>query len=204
MKHVVLVAAACACRTPRAPSPPLPDRTPYLALFDQGLAFSLAAREGRTTGTVRCTVDSVAQVGDANVSRLACAPPHESLLVNGTWVATPAGLYHPHLPIDSPDELALLGDDELLITTRPRERVHTHRVDGTSETVETFGHAGSWCVRQTTSAGDDLRGFTLCFDGHTITGGSDLVRAGGRLQRIDFGDTPPHGDDGDDDDSEAR
>jgi hypothetical protein len=197
MMRVVLVAAACACRTPRAPSPPLPDTTPYLALFERGHTFSLAAREGPATTNVRCTVASVAQVGDANVSRLSCTPPHDSLLVNGTWVATPAGLYHPYLPIDSPDDLALLGDDDLLITTRPRERVHAHGVDGTSELVEAFGHAGSWCVRQTTSARDDMRSFSLCFDGRTVTGGSELVRTGGQSQRIDFGNAPPDHDDSD-------
>jgi hypothetical protein len=195
MKRVVLVAAACACRTPRAPSPPRPATTPYLALFERGHTFSLSVREGSVASTLRCTVASVSQVGDANVSRLSCAPPHESLLINGTWVATPAGLYHPHLPVDAPDDLALLGDDDLLITTRPRERVHAHGVGGTSELVETFGHAGSWCVRQTTSARDDMRSFTLCFDGRTVTGGSDLVRAGGQTQHIDFGDAPPQADD---------
>jgi hypothetical protein len=197
------VFALLACRHGRPPDAPLPDRTPYLFLFEAGRTWTLPAEQIATAGgatqrtSVTCKVAESKQVGDATVSRIACDPPHAGLLVAGTWVSTPAGLFHPYLPVDDPDELALLGDDDLLIGAIPKEREHSHALDQTQESIEAFGHAGSWCVRQTTSAAADRRAFALCFDGRAVTGGSDLVVGDGVWQQVRFGNAPPEPDEAD-------
>lgn len=187
MHRGLLVLALAACGPARAPTPPAPTRTPYLMLFERGKTFTLPS----SRGDVSCTVADVKQVGDANVSRLQCAKPHDALLISGTWVATPAGLYHAYLPVDEPDELALLREDELLIGAIPNERDHEYVLEGTQESVEAFEHEGSWCVRQRTRAGTQLRLYTLCFDGRAITGGNERVIAeDGTQEDVEFGKAP--------------
>jgi hypothetical protein len=191
---VAVIALACRTGTPTAPTPP--PQTPYLSLFHSGHTFSLTGRmtsRGWPAGAVtavRCRVAESKQVSDANVARLECDAPHAGLLVVGTWVATPAGLYHPALPVDDPDELSLLGDDDLLITSTPKERDHEHALDAASEHLEALPHGGSWCVRQTTTAGRDRRSYTLCFDRTTITGIADLTAIGDDWQRVELGAMP--------------
>jgi hypothetical protein len=162
-------------------------------LFEQGRTFTLPARTTTSNGSspaASCTVAEVKQIADASVSRISCAAPHQALLIAGTWVATPAGLYHPYLPVDDPDELTLLGDDDLLIAAIPAERDHRHTAGQTDEEIEAFEHGASWCVRHTTTAGTDRRQFALCFDGTTLTGASDLVGSGEDVQRVDLGAAP--------------
>jgi hypothetical protein len=192
-----LVLAACGSSAHRARPP---ARTPYLMLFEQGRTFTLpatasASNVATSSGIARCTVEEVKPIADASVSRISCAAPHRALLIAGTWVATPAGLYHPYLPVDDPDELTLLGEDDLLIAAIPAERDHSHTAGETDETIEAFEHASSWCVRHTTAAGADRRAFALCFDGTTITGASDLVSTGAVWQRVDLGAAPQEEDD---------
>jgi hypothetical protein len=162
----------------RAPS----TRTPYVALFDQGKTWTL--------DKVACRVAQVKPVGDATVAHIACDPPNAGLLVVGTWVATPAGLYHPLLPIDDPDELALLGEDDLLLGAIAAERSHDHVVGGTQIETDAFVYRSSWCVRETTTAGSDSRSYTLCFDGNGITGGGETVTSAGATQSATFGAVP--------------
>jgi hypothetical protein len=195
MTRLAVLLAATACGSAAHPARP-PSRTPYLMLFESGKTFILPALQATSAGgapvhgTATCRVGEVKQVGNSSVSRLACAAPYQSLLISGTWVAAPEGLYHPYLPVDEPDELALLGEDDLLIAAIPKERDHSHVVDQTQETIEAFEHAGSWCVRHNTRAGDSGRGFALCFGSSTITGAWDLVYAGSDWQRVDLGDVP--------------
>lgn len=170
-------------------------------LFEQGKAFTLPAT--RTTsaggapvrGTATCTVAEVKQVGDATVSRLACAAPYQSLLISGTWVASPAGLYHPYLPVDDPDELTLLGEDDLLIGTTPKERNHRSATGMSVHETEAFDLGGSWCVSEGTSAGGATsRSWTLCFDGATVTGAVDVVYTGPDWERVELGAAPSDND----------
>lgn len=194
---VGLALTACGSTAHRARPP---SRTPYLMLFEQGKAFTLPSTQKTSAGgapfraTATCTVAEVKQVGDASVSRLACTTPFESLLINGTWVAAPEGLYHPYLPVDDPDELTLLGEDQLLIGAIPKERNHRHADGMTLEVIDAFDESGSWCVRQATSAGTTGRAFALCFDGTTVTGASDLVKNGTEWQRVDLGIAPQDDD----------
>jgi hypothetical protein len=139
---------------------------------------------------VTCRVANVKPVGDATVSRLTCDEPNAGLLVVGTWVATPAGLYHPLLPVDDPDELALLGEDDLLLAANAAERSHDHVVEGTQIASEAFIYRSSWCVRETTTAGGDGRSYTLCFDGNGITGGGESITSAGATQSATFGAVP--------------
>lgn len=205
MRAGALVLVLVGCRTPRAPAPPLPDRTPYLVLFETGHTWTLPGERATAPNAspertnVTCSVEETKQVGDASVSRIRCAEPHAGLSIAGTWVATPAGLYHPHLPVDDPDELALLGDDDLLIAAIPKEREHSHALGHAQDTIEAFGFSGSWCVRQTTIAAADRRAFALCFDGRAITGGSDLVAGDGTWHQVRFGKAPPEADDHEED-----
>src|SRR5580765_1373614 len=159
-KYVVLV-SACGGATPvTAPATVGP---PYLALFAVGKTWSLplavtsghAATTDKTErGAAHCSIATVAQIGDAHVARLACGKPYDDLSIAGTWVAEPAGLYHPPGPIDQPDDLSTLTDDDLLINAVPAERQHEHALDAgaagapAQENVEAFRHAGAWCVRE--------------------------------------------------------
>lgn len=172
-------------------------------LFEQGRTFTLAAKAtassgGHYSGRASCTVAAVKQVADATVARMACTAPYQGLLIAGTWVATPAGLYHPYLPIDDADELTLLGEDDLLIAAKPAERDHSRTTGETFESIEAFEEGSSWCVRHTTDAGADRRRFALCFDGTTVTGASDLVGSGADWQRVELGAAPQDEDEADD------
>ncbi len=136
-----------------------------------------------------CQVADVKPVGDANVSRLTCAAPHAALLITGGWVATPAGLYHPLVPVDEPDELTLLGEDDLLLAANAAEHDHEHVVAGTHSNISAFAYKASWCVRETTTLGDNQRSYTLCFDAGGITGGDEFT-LGGESTAMSFGDAP--------------
>jgi hypothetical protein len=197
-----------ACGGPRAPASPAPSATPYLVLFERGRAWSLpievvdASRRANAwvgarpeRSSVTCQVAEVKPIGDANVSRVACAVPHADLSIVGTWVATPAGLYHPLLPIDDADELTLLGDDDLLITALPNERQHEHALGGATDSIEAFAFEGSWCVRQSTATASDRRSYTMCFGASGVTGGGELVISGDTLHRARFGAAPEDPDD---------
>jgi hypothetical protein len=180
MRGLLIAAVAMGCHGGRAPARPLPTRTPYLMLFERGRSWTLPAPG---VPPVKCAVTDVKPVGDANVAHLDCG----ALLVSGTWVATPAGLYHPYVPVDDPDELALLGEDDLLIGAVPREREHEHVLEGGARsTIQAFGFDASWCVRETTSAGADSRMYLLCFDGRDVTGGGDETST----ERTYFGAVP--------------
>lgn len=184
LRTLALVALAAGCSGKRGASKPLPKTAPYLILFEQGRTWTLPG----PTGTVTCKVAEAKQVGDSLVSRLDCG----GLLVSGTWVSTPAGLYHPYLPVDDPDELALLGEDDLLLAALPAEREHSHVLaGGAQDGVEAFGFEGSWCVRQTTQLQNEYRAWVLCFDGTNITGGGEVTGTGAGRQQATFGKVPP-------------
>lgn len=184
MRTVAILIVVAACGGSQTRPTPLPATTPYLMLFEQGRTWTLPS----ATGPVTCKVAETKQVGDATVSRLDCG----SLLVSGTWVSMPAGLYHPYLPVDDPDELALLGDDDLLITRNPAERDHDHVLaGGARDSIEAFGFDGSWCVRQTTATSSDRRSWALCFDGKDITGGAEDTASASETHQVSFGKAPP-------------
>lgn len=188
MRSFLIVALAAACHGGHAPERPLPARTPYRMLFERGRTWTLPARG---VAPVTCTVREVKPVGDATVAHLDCG----ALLVSGTWVATPAGLYHPYVPVDDPDELALLGEDDLLIGAVADERYHEHVLAGGARSVvQAIGFEGSWCVRETTSAPADSRTYVLCFDGTNVTGGGEQTSGGSTY----FG-SAPHDEPGDED-----
>ena len=183
MRVLAVLIAVTACGGPQARPRPLPTTAPYLMLFEAGRSWTLPSPSGNVT----CRVAESKHVGDASVSRLDCG----SLLVSGTWVSTPAGLYHPYLPVDEPDELTLLGDDDLLIARIPAEREHEHTLQGgAQDSIEAFGHDGSWCVRQSTATSTDRRSYTLCFDGTNITGGAEDTATGTEKHAVTFGRAP--------------
>jgi hypothetical protein len=184
-KQLVLLVVLAGCHS-QAQVARAPTRTPYLALFERGKSWTLPVGSG---GSITCQVADVKQVGDANVARLTCAAPHAGLLINGGWVATPAGLYHPVVPVDEPDELALLGEDDLLLAAHADEREHAHAIAGTHSEIAAFTYKASWCVRETTTLGDNQRSYTLCFDANGITGGDEFT-LGGDATAMSFGDAP--------------
>lgn len=182
LRSAALLLAFAGCRVHKAPTAAPSTRTPYLALFAQGTTW--------TMDKVTCRVAEVKPVGDATVARIACDPPNAGLLVVGTWVATPAGLYHPLLPVDDPDELALLGEDDLLLSANATERSHERVLEGARIETEAFTHQASWCVHETTTAGADSRSYTLCFDKSGMTGGSETITSAGATQSATFGSVP--------------
>ncbi|HEY5920435.1 MAG TPA: hypothetical protein VIV11_02135 [Kofleriaceae bacterium] len=208
--RLVALALLAACGAAAKPSPSSTRGPPYLVLFESGRTWTLpittvtGERRGDAwvatstqSGTLACEVAGVKPVGDATVSRVSCAAPYAGLLVVGGWVATPAGLYHPALPIDDVDELALLGDEELLITARARDREHSQATGGMQHSIQAFPHERSWCVRDTTSVADERRVYTLCFSEAGVTGGGELVITGAdrRWHRTTFGSVAEDADD---------
>lgn len=195
-----LALAACGgAERPRASS----TEPPYLGLFERGRSWTLPIEitsgqvrgeeyVATTTqrGSLACNVAEVKRVGDGSVARVDCATPYEGLLLVGWWVATPAGLYHPALPIDDPDELSLLGDIDLLLPARPTDYEHTIAADGVQHAVEAFRHGESWCGRDTMVGAQERRHYTVCFGAPGITGGGDLVVAGDEWHRTSFGAAP--------------
>jgi len=181
---VLLTVAACHS-TPPAVRVSDPSTPPFGCLFQKGRRWTL---DVRGSAPVTCTVTDFKLVADANVSRLDCG----ALLVSGTWVATSAGLYHPYLPVDEPDELTLLGEDDLLLRGQPSDREHEHVLEGGARsTIEAFAFGSSWCVREATSAGPETRRWTLCFDGENITGGGEELWSGDERSMTYFGVVPP-------------
>jgi hypothetical protein len=211
MRRLVVLGLIAACTPASAPvvANAAPQSPPYLALFERGRSWTLPIEVASGThpdafvlakterGSVSCAVADVRRIGDANVARLACAKPHDDLSIAGSWVAEPAGLYHPAIPIDQPDDLATLGDDDLLLQATPAERAHNHADEGTQQSIEAFPFARAWCVRETTIAGEDRRSYALCFDSGGVTGGTDLVvvAADATWRRATFGKAPPDPDD---------
>jgi len=208
---ILVAVAACGSRKPvvAVATPAVP---PYLALFDDGHTWTMTiavasghmapvfTHDRATTGTLTCTVSNVHRVGDATVAKLGCAKPFDDLLISGTWVATPAGLFHPALPIDGPDDLVMLGDNDLLLNAVPRERQHSHALESApdmpapQEEIESWRRerGKAWCVKDTTTADPDRRSFTICFDASGIAGGADLVITGPEKSwhRSIFGSAP--------------
>jgi hypothetical protein len=194
----LLVVVGCSAPAKPVAAAATPSGPPYLALFDDGHAWSLPIavasghmqpefkHDAASTGTLTCTTSDVHRVGDATVAKLGCAKPFDDLLIIGTWVASPAGLFHPALPIDGPDDLVMLGENDLLINVAPRERQHSHALEGSpdapvaapQEEIESWKHDKGWCVKDSTTADPDRRSFTICFDGTGIAGGADLVITG--------------------------
>lgn len=204
----MLVVTACGASASRAPASSGPPA--YLVLFERGRSWTLSietthgrkqgerfAASSSERGNVTCEVSEVKQIGDANVARVSCKPPHAGLLVVGTWVATPAGLYHPALPIDDADELAMLGEDDLLLSAKPRDREHSHALGDAQDSVEAFSFKRSWCVRNTITTESDRRAYTLCFDATGVTGGGEVIIVGAdsTWHRTHFGAAPPDPDD---------
>jgi hypothetical protein len=196
----VLALGACGGATRGASNSTQP---PYLSLFSRGRSWTLpietvdglqrgeqyvVTKTGRAT--LSCTVAEVKQIANADVARVTCAKPHDSLLIVGWWVSTQAGLYHPALPIDDADDLSLFGDIDLLLPARPTEYEHTEAVDGVQHAVESFRHGSDWCARDTMVAAQERRHYTLCFGEHGVTGGGDLAVDGGEWHRTTFGAVP--------------
>jgi len=201
--------ALTACRT-SSPQPPSAGSPPYLALFARARSWTLpieivhGRRQGDAWPVIRrehdnlsCTVSDVKQIGDGDVSQLRCKPPHADILIVGTWVSTPAGLYHPVIPIDDADELSMLGEDDLLLSAKPKDREHSHAIGEAQDSVEAFSFKRSWCVRSTIATETDRRAYTLCFDATGITGGGELIVVGAdqSWHRAQFGAAPPDPDD---------
>jgi len=180
--------ALVACSGAVKPASSGPSQPPYLALLQQGQRWSLPIETingehrgdawvatSTERGTLSCEVAEVKAVADATSSRVQCAPPYAGLLVVGYWVATPTGLYHPALSVDDADELALLGENDLLLTAKPTEREHSQAATGMQHAIEAFRYQRSWCMRDAVMTEEDRRHFTLCVDAPGITGGGELV-----------------------------
>jgi hypothetical protein len=183
---VVLLVACTAPPRPVTEHPRHAER-PYLKLIEPDnewtLPISVASghfgaggyqRETETHGSVHCAIKQLDHIGEAAVARLACDKPYDDLSITGTWVAQPAGLYHPLGPITQPDDLATLVDDDLLINDVPRERDHSHTTDSATRTVSAAPLGHGWCVQDKIVAAalasheqGDRRSFTLCFDAAT-------------------------------------
>ena len=171
MKLVALAAlAGCGAH----PAGPRRDGPPYLAIFDASRSWTLRAG----ADAIDCRVADVARLGDASVAHVVCAKPHDDLGIVGWWVAAPAGLYHPPTRPESPDELAALGENDLLLNARPVERHHEVDLDEAHETIDAVPLGRGWCVSTETANGVARRAWTLCFDDAGVVGVADLVEMG--------------------------
>src|SRR5262249_31943814 len=132
---------------------------------------------------------SLRTVGEAKIAHITCEPPLADLLASGIWVATPAGLFHPAVPLDDTDDVAGLDEDDVMIAASPVELHRTRAIAETHITTEAFGGGG--CARDPTTGAAALRGFTLCFTPGGVTGGDDVVMIGAQWRRSSFGQAPP-------------
>jgi hypothetical protein len=169
---VVMVLTSCG---PHA-IPPGHDAPPYLAMFHAGASWRLRAG---TADAITCSIATVTRLGDSTVSRLTCAKPHDDLGIVGWWVAAPAGLYHPATAPESPDDLAALTEDDLLITAKAGERHHAVALGDTHELIDAIPFGHGWCASTETTNGADRRAWTLCVDDTGIVGVADVVAAPG-------------------------
>ena len=179
---LLLVLVGCASHAER----PHVDGPPYLAIFGAGRAWTLRAGGD----AAECRVASVTRLGDANLSRVQCAKPHDDLGIVGWWVSSPAGLYHPYSQPENPDELAALGDDDLLLNVRPEERHHEVTLGETHETLDAVPFGRGWCVSTETTNAGARRAWTLCLDDTGIVGVADVVDMGSGATSARFGALP--------------
>ena len=193
-----------ACKSPPPAAPVRPSGPPYAVLFQLDRAWSLPAEvanghrqgtaftvEHAARGFVGCRIGNLRTVGEAKIAHITCEPPLADLLASGTWVSTPAGLFHPAVPLDDQDDVANLDEDDVMIAASPVERQRTRAIAETHVTTEAFEFGAGWCVRDRTTSADAMRGFTLCFDASGVTGGDDVVMLGPLWRRTRFGAMPP-------------
>jgi hypothetical protein len=165
---------------------PHADGPPYLAMFGPGHSWTLRAG----SDAAECHVSTANRLGDATLSRIQCAKPHDDLGIVGWWVASPAGLYHPYTQPENPDELAALGEDDLLLNVRPTERHHEVTLDETHETLDAVQFGRGWCISTETANAGARRAWTLCLDDSGIVGVADLVDMGSGATSARFGALP--------------
>lgn len=154
-----------------APRHAAPSSPPYVALFAPAHVWTLRT----VSDAVTCRIADTARLGDASVAHVTCDKPHDDLGIIGWWVATPAGLYHPYTQPQTPDEIAALGEDDLLLNARPTERHHSISVGPTQETIDVVPLGGAWCATSATQYASERREWTLCVGDAGITGIADVV-----------------------------
>jgi len=212
VRSLALVLAVAACGGAQRHDDK-PKRAVYLALFERGRAWSLPielvdghhdartdayAADTTSRGSARCAVSDVRALPGAKVATLLCARPYNDLLIDGPWVATATGLYHPAIAPDTADDLAAYGEADALIG--PDNAEHhgdAQQVAQSTSTSEAFEQDGAWCVRATTAAGRARRSYTLCFDARGISGGGELEIDGAdqHWHRVKLGKAPADPDD---------
>jgi hypothetical protein len=184
MKLAVLAALAGCGTHAEAPHTSGP---PYVAMFGAGRTWTLHAG----ADVAECRVDTVSRLGDSSLSRVRCAKPHDDLGIAGWWVSSPAGLYHPYTQPESPDELAALSEDDLLLNVHPAERHHQVMLGETHVALDAVPFAQGWCVSTETATGPARRAWMLCLDDRGIVGISDVVDMGSGATSARFGNLPP-------------
>jgi hypothetical protein len=155
-------------------------------MFAKGRTWTL----GVGTTAAECRVAAVNRLGDSTLAHVRCAKPHDDLGIVGWWVAAPAGLYHPYTQPESPDELAALSEDDLLLNAVPAERHHEVSLGETHEALDAVPFGKGWCISTETATGAARRAWTLCLDDTGIVGTSDLVDMGSGATSARFGSLP--------------
>jgi hypothetical protein len=185
VRVAVLMLTACGAHASR----PSHAGPPYLAMFHVGASWTLRATP-TANAVITCRIATVTRLGDSTVSRLMCGKPYDDLGIVGWWVAAPAGLYHPYTQPESPDELAALSEDDLLLNAQPAERHHEVSLGETHEALDAVPFGKGWCISTETTTGAARRAWMLCLDDTGIVGISDLVDMGSGATSARFGSLP--------------
>jgi hypothetical protein len=155
-------------------------------MFSKGRTWTLHLG----AAAAECRVVAVSRLGDSSLAHVRCARPHDDLGIVGWWVAAPAGLYHPYTQPESPDELAALSEDDLLLNAQPAERHHEVSLGETHEALDAVPFGKGWCISTETTTGAARRAWMLCLDDTGIVGISDLVDMGSGATSARFGSLP--------------
>jgi hypothetical protein len=164
----------------------------FAPLFREGASWRFTA-ETRITddnghhevrpGVVTCAISHVRETANTWLAELRCRGIETDQPIDGTLVATRAGLWHfDHAAVDPrPDTMAIAAE--------PRDGAQHQRDLGSGETeVYSVTRVGDhWCFTYNTNQGDD-RAWMLCIREEAgIVGGSSYFM-GGQVKLTSFGD----------------
>lgn len=203
----LLVVAVAACAA--APPPPISNRPEgaseaipslFAPLFrPRTWSFSGETRVGgdRNNHTTRsspvdCAIKSTRTLTHAWLADFACTGIVADQPIDGTLIATTAGLWHVTEPIGAITDatVAKLSPLAMLIDADPHPREHTTAVTDTEQESFAVVAAGKgWCASYATNSGDD-RGWTICLDATNGLVGGRAFWSGNETTTTQFGAVP--------------
>jgi hypothetical protein len=146
----------------------------YAALFDAGRSWTFTYTESSGGDTdahdVTCKVVDVHATDVGILGKIECTPAfsfEEAVLVPGTYLATPKGLFH----VDGDATFKLLD-------AKPKKSKKSWKQDGEAHRLEVRKTRGAWCIEHHIAGVDNTITETVCFDGHGLAGFTASIPSG--------------------------